>query len=412
MAGGNRRRNCFARLRGQKLMMTMIFLCTGSMWMALVERLRISSTLVTLPDVRDLVGRLPVDSGLGPLVPADSLMAKNPNTHIFFLNTHKAGGSIVRNMLLLFARRHSLTSLLPRPGIRFISLDGKNYWDNKAPGSEGRANDILSEYLVFNQTFVTSLMPPDTLYVGIVRDPFQQFLAAFQKYSRVLPEEENYLRAIPGPIPVATYLRDPQKWEHPDPSKSFTNNRMSFDFGLDVDKWGDKRAIHRYLQYLEDTFHLVMVADRFDESLVLLRRQAQWSLRDILYIQISDFEMLTRYTFKETQKQAHRKFQYPDYALYWRFEAILYKKIGQQIFYGFYSELARFRDTRNRVQVFCEKMPGDSIHIKASRWNEAFKVTVQDCKLMTGVLPLANHSLQAETYNYWYYKEEAQNLVK
>ncbi|XP_076455029.1 galactose-3-O-sulfotransferase 3-like [Babylonia areolata] len=399
-------------LMKQKLAFVMILMCCAATWMVTMERLERSgaATITGTRGIRDLWNKLPDgDTSLDSLASLEQLVNLQPRQHVFFLNTHKAGGSIVRNVLLLFAHRNNLTVLLPRKGLGF-SFSSKNYWHNRDTRSS-RNSHIICDYLVFNKTFVDAVLPADTLFVGIVRHPFHQFLAAFHKYTRVLPDSKNYLRKIPGPFPVATYLSEPEKWEHPDPSRSFTNNRMSFDFGLEVAQWKDNAAVERYLQYLESTFHLVMVAEKFDESLVLLRRLARWSLRDVLYLQVSDFEMLNRYTFNETQRHRHRKFQYPDYALYARFEAILFKRISEQTQYGFYSELAQFRKTREAVQVFCEKAPEKrDLRVKASLWNEAFRVTPRDCQFMSGVLPLVNRSLLAKNYNYQYYKEETQLL--
>ncbi|KAK7094701.1 galactose-3-O-sulfotransferase 2-like [Littorina saxatilis] len=381
--GGSRRFN----LMTTKLAFLMLIVCSVGVWMVITDHLT-RSTAYTIPEnsvnIRNLLGW----DSFNTLATVEHAGEPGPRKHVFFLNVHKTGGTNVKYVLLHFARRYNLTVLLPKAGPHF-SEHSKNYWHNVDPRARGRRNDILCDYSVFNETFVSALMPKDTLYVGIVRYPFEQFLAAFLQYESQIPQD--YLTSIPGPYRIATYLSDPKKWEHPDPSQSFTNNRMSFDFGLDVAQWSDKGAIKRHLDYLDVKFDLVMVTEKLDESLILLRRLAGWSLQDIIYVKwLSPFGQEQTYLFNETQRHRHKQFQYPDYALYRRFEAVLYQKISQQAGYGFHEELNKFRSTVETVRVFCEQKAKKTLQIKASVWNTAFTVTRKDCLFMTGALPFVN----------------------
>jgi hypothetical protein len=59
---------------------------------------------------------------------------------------------------------------------------------------------------------------------------------------------------------------------------------MSFDFGLEPNLMDNATAVSEYINYLNNTFHLVMVSERFEESMVLLKRLMGWGLQDVLYI--------------------------------------------------------------------------------------------------------------------------------
>lgn len=67
---------------------------------------------------------------------------------------------------------------------------------------------------------------------------------------------------------------------HPDPLdpihrnrryNKFGLNQMAFDLGLPVNAFRNTVAVDQFIQRLEETFDLVLIAERMSESLVLLR---------------------------------------------------------------------------------------------------------------------------------------------
>ena len=58
-------------------------------------------------------------------------------------------------------------------------------------------------------------------------------------------------------------------------------NQMLWDFGLDHSLLTNESAIRAKIFEIESYFDLVMVAERFDESIILLRDELCWSYRDV-----------------------------------------------------------------------------------------------------------------------------------
>ena len=73
------------------------------------------------------------------------------------------------------------------------------------------------------------------------------------------------------------------------------HNGMTFDLGLPRNRSNDNEYVHRYIQNLDKEFNLVMLTERFDESLVMLKRDLCWELEDVVY-----FKLLER---KEKRKE-------------------------------------------------------------------------------------------------------------
>ena len=58
-------------------------------------------------------------------------------------------------------------------------------------------------------------------------------------------------------------------------------NQMLWDFGLELNLLTNETAIRDKILEIESSFDLVMIAERFDESIILLRDELCWSYRDV-----------------------------------------------------------------------------------------------------------------------------------
>jgi hypothetical protein len=63
-----------------------------------------------------------------------------------------------------------------------------------------------------------------------------------------------------------------------------TNNKMSIDLGMPTGHIRNGSLIKFHLQKLKASFHLVLLQEYFDESLILLKRHTCWSFKDVIYI--------------------------------------------------------------------------------------------------------------------------------
>ena len=59
---------------------------------------------------------------------------------------------------------------------------------------------------------------------------------------------------------------------------------MMFDLGLDPSEMDDAEAVRGRISELESQFDLVMLVDRFEESMVLLRHLLCWDLAEVAYV--------------------------------------------------------------------------------------------------------------------------------
>ncbi|XP_045170896.2 galactose-3-O-sulfotransferase 3-like [Mercenaria mercenaria] len=199
-------------------------------------------------------------------------------THVAFLKVHKAGSTTMQNLFFRFGLKHNLNILLPKT---------RNYLhsaDQKMPLKNGEHYDIFACHTVYEKEWFDSLLPADSVKIGIVREPVSRIISSACYYRDVF--HVGYLKKIPRENFVHNLINYPS---HYDPGFfSHTRNTMGKDFGF---KSGIRRTqVKRYLDKLNSEFLLVLIMERFDESLVMMKRLLNWSLSDIIYLKTNSYK--------------------------------------------------------------------------------------------------------------------------
>ncbi|XP_043818546.1 galactose-3-O-sulfotransferase 4 [Dromiciops gliroides] len=269
----------------------------------------------------------------------------HPQQQLVFLKTHKSGSSSVLSLLHQYGDRHSLRFALPvqyQFGYpkSFQATSVKGYLPHG--GGPQPAFHILCHHMRFNLPEVLRVMPPDSFFFSIVRDPAALAISAFSYYKSV----SSAFRAAPS---LAAFLASPRAFYRPGGrGDHYARNLLWFDFGLPLPQ--EIRALKRHpkilrrtqssdiriwpsssvsqpskldpnsllkppsqptsrvqsadhsmslspasitdsvsssfiqwaLAWLDSTFDMVLVAEYFDESLVLLADALCWGLDDVV----------------------------------------------------------------------------------------------------------------------------------
>ncbi|XP_067657450.1 galactose-3-O-sulfotransferase 2-like isoform X3 [Haliotis asinina] len=304
--------------------------------------------------------------------------------HVVFLKVHKAASSTVMNIFMRFGISRNLSVMVPKE-LNVFSQSTHLHPDQFLHYSPDGKYDILCCHVIYRKTSMAPYFPPDTRYIGIVREPFQQFLSAFFYYKHL-----SYLKKIPGDNPVSTYLQDPLKFEPRHALYSYTNNRMSLDFGYPYREFNNIPRMHDYVDQLVSELHFVVVVEYFDESMLMLKQLLGWTLKDMLYIPRKYGSRSNTPTFTRQDRERHKQWARLDYILYERFLNIFLKTLRQKG-KSFYEELKAFKNIRAQVEQFCTITNNKVLSIPGSVWNKKFSVSRNDCDLMQmNAIPLIN----------------------
>ncbi|XP_067657449.1 galactose-3-O-sulfotransferase 2-like isoform X2 [Haliotis asinina] len=364
------------RLRRRRLRMLFLYVICSSLLIAVILRMRMKRSQ-TADQVRS-EHKQPIAEEVVNNVTVPEVH------HVVFLKVHKAASSTVMNIFMRFGISRNLSVMVPKE-LNVFSQSTHLHPDQFLHYSPDGKYDILCCHVIYRKTSMAPYFPPDTRYIGIVREPFQQFLSAFFYYKHL-----SYLKKIPGDNPVSTYLQDPLKFEPRHALYSYTNNRMSLDFGYPYREFNNIPRMHDYVDQLVSELHFVVVVEYFDESMLMLKQLLGWTLKDMLYIPRKYGSRSNTPTFTRQDRERHKQWARLDYILYERFLNIFLKTLRQKG-KSFYEELKAFKNIRAQVEQFCTITNNKVLSIPGSVWNKKFSVSRNDCDLMQmNAIPLIN----------------------
>lgn len=213
-------------------------------------------------------------ASVGDVIAAAKPQRCQPHRNVVFLKTHKCASSSIQNVLMRYATQHNLTVVLPRHG-NYMGYPQRFQasYAVPLPSAFGSEYNIFTHHTRWNGREIQSIMPNDTIFVTILREPASQFESLY-----------NYI-GLPKllKVPLTEFLKHPER--HPSPKgiyRTFLRNPMSFDLGLDIKDFDNWTRIREKIAEIDRSFALVMMADRFSESLLLLRRLLCWSIADVI----------------------------------------------------------------------------------------------------------------------------------
>jgi len=320
-------------------------------------------------------------------------------------------------MFYRFASKYSLNLVLPKSNKGNFNYLGYGTTLNSkelVPLIAGESYNILCNHVVYNRQAFRSIMPSDTMYVGILREPVAHFMSAFSYYGvgSIMREQTKHLPLSEINL-MKAFLQNPYK-HHTSEIIYYLNNKMSFDFGLDEKDYGNSAAISEFISRLDEDFILVFILEYLDESLVLLKRILCWEMQDILYLSVN--VRFSRGSQRNKSAKLNKKdienlqnYNKADFLLYDFFKKrLLFQIQGADI--DFQSELNQFRKIQSQVYVFCKKWRKRNLIIFESKWNPMFTISPVDClNMMRDELNLVKENIDKanEKYFLWSHTELA-----
>ncbi|XP_031441276.1 galactose-3-O-sulfotransferase 4 isoform X2 [Clupea harengus] len=195
-----------------------------------------------------------------------------PHTHVMFLKTHKTASSTVLNMLYRFGEERGLRFALPL-GYQFgYPLLFNAHRVKGYRGPRVLEFNIIGNHMRYNKPEVEKVMPADTFYFSIVRDPVALAESSYAYYKAVAP-------AFKRAKGLGDFANDPRRYYDPRlRNNHYARNLLWFDFGLDHNANYTAGLAHRGEAEIRKSFNLILLSEYFDQSMVLLRHALCWPL--------------------------------------------------------------------------------------------------------------------------------------
>ena len=273
----------------------------------------------------------------------------SPIEHVLFLKTHKAGSSTVTNILFRYGDARGLTFVL---GSDTLIGWPTRFRLGQAYAFDGTRPNFLASHTRFNKKTMNFLFPHDaSKYITIVRNPVKQFESVFNymgigKKFDFGGDPTESLKAF---LKKGIEFKDIAK----SGSSRLARNPQSFDLGLDYKFYQDAKAVEDYVAFLDKEFDLVMIADYFDESAVLLKRLLCWEFEDVLFTKTNErLDKERAASITDDIIENIKRWNKADMLLFEHFNRTLWSKIKMEG-ESFYKDLATFRQMKADLKSQC-----------------------------------------------------------
>ncbi|XP_013771936.1 galactosylceramide sulfotransferase-like [Limulus polyphemus] len=242
-------------------------------------------------------------------------------TNIVFLKTHKTASSSIQNIFMRFGDHHDLLFALPKKG---------NYFGHPRPfhhvmipnlikPATGKSHyNIFTHHTRFNYLELKRLMPENTVFVTILRDPVELFESLYSYYSL-----KDFYKT-----PLSQFsVNISEENSNMRYNNKIGRNQMSFDLGLEVNDFENFSVLREFAVKLNEEFDMVMITEQMDESLILLQNLLCWEIDDVVTFKLNarDEKFIKHLT--PSLRLHLQKVNYADQVLYNFFKDRLAEKI-------------------------------------------------------------------------------------
>ncbi|XP_071842327.1 galactosylceramide sulfotransferase-like isoform X2 [Apostichopus japonicus] len=254
----------------------------------------------------------------------ESFAMCSPKKNIVLLKTHKTGSSTIQNILYRFGDFHDLTFALPVGKSNYFC--GNNDFNIKCVASlpKGYQYNVLANHARWVKTEFSAAMPPDTTYITILRHPSTQYESLYNYYKWKNVFHVTFQDFVKNP---KMYYLKKNRQTSSAPRHSFRNPSL-YDLGLTTPIEGLKEdEIYEKVKSLDEEFHLVLIMEYIEESIILLKDLMCWSWDDVLYFQTNS--RATNEVQGMTQEVIQRLIEWNegDWILYRHFNETLWTKV-------------------------------------------------------------------------------------
>lgn len=261
----------------------------------------------------------------------------------------------MQNIFFRFGAKHELNFAMPvRDTWMFpFKLPFQSYMVNQGSWKDV-AMDMFVFHSVWNYVEVKRLIP-EAKFVTILRDPVDSFESnyVYMGLERVFKMDINEFAQKQAAEGV------PRR-----PRAIIGKNQLLWDLGLPTSHMENQTLVKQKVARLDTEFDLVMMVDRFDESLILLRDLMCWTTDDIAYLKQNERVASSKSNMTDETRHILKQWLWADYLLYDHFAA---KFENELKFYGqdkMAAETKKLNSVNKRIKELCVKEQADNNKLK------------------------------------------------
>lgn len=319
------------------------------------------------------------------------LPCSKPKTSIVFLKTHKTGTTTVQNLLFRFGDNHNLTFMIPdKPGANYFGHPPPFHRSMVYLGNQehGWKYDILLHHTRLNASAIRPMVPKGTPFVTIMRRPVMLFESLYTYFNLDKSFGMNLTSFATSAAASLSTKKSPRRFgKNIDANFRFFSrygrNQISFDLGLDSEDFENRTTVQNFIKHIDKVFDLVMIVERLDESLILLKDLMCWTFDDVLAFHHNKRNPDFVKSMDVETKRNLRNINRADYMLYKHFEKLFDTRVKNFGTERMKREVAVLREQRAAMYNKCVVKLIPSEFTSKSTDLSARKGTEEVCKQLT-----------------------------
>ncbi|KAH0515723.1 Galactosylceramide sulfotransferase [Microtus ochrogaster] len=272
-----------------------------------------------------------------------------PRQDIVFMKTHKTASSTLLNILFRFGQKHGLKFAFPngRNDFHYPSYFTRSLVQDYRPGA---CFNIICNHMRFHYEEVRGLVRPGAAFITVIRDPARLFESSFHYFGSLVPLTWK----LSSHDKLAEFLQDPDRYYDPSGYNAhYLRNLLFFDLGYDSGLDPGSPRVQEHIMEVERRFHLVLLQEYFDESLVLLRELLCWDLEDVLYFKLNARRDSPVPRLSGELYRRATAWNLLDVHLYRHFNASFWRKVEAFGHERMVREVAELRQANERMRRIC-----------------------------------------------------------
>lgn len=119
------------------------------------------------------------------------------------------------------------------------------------------------------------------------------------------------------------------------PGNNYAHNLLAFDFGFNNDVKADSKDLekiaNRAIAAIEQDFHLILITEYFDESMILLKNALCWSLEDVVSFKVNSRTEETRNPLLPSTAEKIKRWNALDWRIYMHFNTTFWHKVDSMV---------------------------------------------------------------------------------
>lgn len=316
--------------------------------------------------------------------------------------THKCASDTLAAVWRRFALSRNLSVVLPILGKFLLGWPHNFKYFMHRPAKHENGYNILLDHVTFNYTYIAEIMPKDTVFFTTVREPFSRLGSALNyhgmaKCGRMSPDVDITEEFLNSMFWYDNLYKSPDNMLNLTGCKcipkgiSIARNHMAFDLGFPTgwhydgmsDQQNNYTFIAEWLKDLNSNFNLLLPTDRFNESMVLLKRYMCWSFKDIIFRMLRKSSKERKSDLDPVKIERFRKWTNVDTLLYYLTKKTFDNRV-RTLGNEFKQEVDEYARQETEVLEYCElkRTIGDSLKIPATKWDPGYEFSYMDCELL------------------------------